>query len=240
MTTPEPDQHLQIGALLFPRMDQMDFTGPFEVLARLPNSTFHLAWKDKSPVRDARGLLLTPEVTLEDVPPLDVLLVPGGSGQVALMEDETVLEFLREQAGNASLVFSVCTGALTLGAAGLLRGIKCTTHWASFPVLEHLGAIPTNQRVVVDGKFVSAAGISAGIDGALRVAEILRGERVAQIIQLYLQYAPEPPFQSGTPEIAPPEVLAAARADAQHIVDTRVEVAKRIAARWTETGTVHG
>lgn len=237
---PELDRHLHIGALLFPRMDQMDFTGPFEVLARIPDSTFYTAWKDKSPVRDARGLLLTPETTLEDVPPLDVLLVPGGSGQVALMEDETVLDFLRQQAGNASLVFSVCTGALTLGATGLLRGIRCTTHWASFQVLEHLGAVPVNQRVVVDGKFVSAAGISSGIDGALRVAEMLRGERVAQEIQLYMQYAPEPPFHSGTPETAPPDVLADARADARQVVEARVELAKRIAARWTDVRNVHG
>jgi cyclohexyl-isocyanide hydratase len=235
MTTPKMDGHLHIGALLFPQMDQMDFTGPFEVLARIPNSTFHLAWKDTAPVRDARGLLLTPGIALEDVPPLDVLLVPGGSGQVALMEDETVLDFLREQAAHASLVFSVCTGALTLGAAGLLRGVKCTTHWASFHVLEHLGAIPTNQRVVVDGKFVSAAGISSGIDGALRVAAILRGERVAQEIQLYMQYAPEPPFQSGSPETAPPEVVASARADARQLAETRVELAKRIAAGWVVT-----
>jgi len=220
---PAPDHHLHIGAIIF--------TGPFEVLSRIPNSTFHVAWKDTSPVRDARGLLLTPETTLAATPPLDVLVVPGGSGQVELMEDDTVLSFIREQASQAMLVFSVCTGALTVGAAGLLQGVKCTTHWASFHVLEHFGAIPTNERVVIDGKFVSAAGVSSGIDGALRVAAILRGDRVAQEIQLYMQYAPEPPFHSGTPETAPTEIVAAARADAHDLAETRIAIARRIAAR---------
>ena len=210
----------------------MDFTGPFEVLSRIPNSTFHIAWKDTSPVRDARGLLLTPEITLAEMPPLDVLLVPGGAGQVELMEDEVVLDFIRRQAANAFLVFSVCTGSLTVGAAGLLRGVKCTTHWTSFHVLEYFGAIPTNQRVVLDGKFVSAAGVSSGIDGALCVAELLRGERVAQGIQLYMQYAPEPPFGSGTPESAPSELVSSDRAAARELAERRFAMAKRIAATW--------
>jgi cyclohexyl-isocyanide hydratase len=232
MTKPGADEHLKIGAIIFPGMDQMDFTGPFEVLSRVPNSTFYISWKDKTPVRDARGLLLTPDTTFAETPPLDVLVVPGGSGQVELMEDETVLVFLRSQAANARLVFSVCTGALTLGAAGLLRGVKSTTHWASFHVLEHFGAIPTNERVVTDGKFVSAAGISSGIDGALRVAVRLRGDAVAQGIQLYMEYAPEPPFDSGKPETAPPGVLASARAAASELGEKRVAMAKRISAGW--------
>jgi cyclohexyl-isocyanide hydratase len=232
MTKPNADEHLKIGAIIFPGMDQMDFTGPFEVLSRVPNSTFYISWKDKTPVRDARGLLLTPDTTLAETPPLDVLVVPGGSGQVELMEDETVLAFLRSQAANARLVFSVCTGALTLGAAGLLRGVKSTTHWASFHVLEHFGAIPTNERVVTDGKFVSAAGISSGIDGALRVAAMLRGDAVAQGIQLYMEYAPEPPFDSGKPETAPPEVLSLARLAARELGEKRVAMAKRISAGW--------
>jgi cyclohexyl-isocyanide hydratase len=231
MTTPPADRHLHIGAIIFPNIDQLDFTGPFEVLSRLPNSTFHIAWKEKSPVRDIKGLLLTPETTLAETPPLDVLVVPGGSGQVPLMEDETVLSFIRAQASHALLVFSVCTGALTLGAAGLLKGLRCTTHWASFHVLEHFGAVPVNERVVIDGKFVSAAGISSGIDGALRVAALLRGDRVAQEIQLYMQYAPEPPFHSGTPETAAPEVVAAARATTHDLAETRIQIAKRITAR---------
>jgi cyclohexyl-isocyanide hydratase len=225
---------LHIGAIIFPRIDQFDFTGPFEVLSRIPNTTLHIAWKDTSPVRDVKGLLLTPEKTLAETPPLDVLLIPGGAGQVELMEDEAILSFIRQQAQNATLVFSVCTGALTLAATGLLQGVKCTTHWASFHVLEHFGAIPTNERVVIDGKFVSAAGVSSGIDGALRVTALLRGDQAAQEIQLYMQYAPEPPFRSGTPETAPTAIVAAARADYREISDRRIAIAKRIASKWRE------
>jgi cyclohexyl-isocyanide hydratase len=213
-------------------MDQFDLTGPFEVLSRIPNSTFHILWKEKLPVRDARGLILTPEVAFSEAPRLDVLVVPGGPGQVDLMEDEVTLSFIRKQAAVAKLIFSVCTGTLTVAAAGLLNGIRGTTHWASFEVLEHLGVIPVNQRVVIDGKFVSAAGVSSGIDGALRVAALLRGEMVAQEIQLYMQYAPEPPFTSGTPDTAPAEVLAAARKASGEVTETRIAVAKRVAAKF--------
>jgi cyclohexyl-isocyanide hydratase len=220
--------HLEIGAIIFPGIDQLDFTGPFEVLARIPESTFHVLWKDREPVRDARGLVLTPNGLLSEAPQLDVLLIPGGAGQVALMEDEEVLSFLRCQAAGAKLVFCVCTGALTAAAAGLLKGIKSTTHWTAFHILEQLEVIPINQRVVVDGKYVSAAGVSSGIDGALRVAALLRGERVAQEIQLYMQYAPEPPFDCGTPETASTEILTSARNAARELSETRLAVAKRI------------
>ncbi len=223
-----PDQaHLHIGALIFPGIDQLDFAGPFEVLARLPNSTFHVLWKDKTPVRDARGLLLTPETTFAEAPPLDVLVLPGGQGQMDLMEDEETLAFVRCQAANAKIVFSVCTGAFIAGAAGLLQGVKSTTHWGSFHLLEYFGAVPVNERVVMDGKFISAAGVTSGMDGALRVAALLRGERLAQQIQLYMQYAPEPPFNSGTPETAPAEVLASARAAGKELAERRLEIAKR-------------
>jgi cyclohexyl-isocyanide hydratase len=232
METSAIERQLEIGAIIFPGMDQFDFTGPFEVLSRLPHSTFHILGKDRAPVRDAKGLILTPEKTYEESPPLDVLLVPGGAGQIDLMEDEATLSFIRTQASHAQIVFSVCTGALTLGAAGLLRGVRSTTHWASFHVLEHLGAIPVNQRVVIDGKFVSAAGVSSGIDGALRVAAMLRGDRAAQEIQLYMQYAPEPPFNSGTPEAAPAEIVASGRAAARELGERRVAISKRIMAGW--------
>ena len=174
---------LQIGGLIFPKMDQMDFTGPFKVLSLVPNSEFHVLWKELAPLRDGRGLILTPDTRLDEAPPLDVLLVPGGPGQEALMEDDTVLEFLRAQARSARLVFSVCTGALICGAAGLLGGLRATTHWNSLHLLQYFGAIPVDERVVVDGKHVSAAGVSSGIDGALRVVQLLCGDRVAQAIQ---------------------------------------------------------
>ena len=223
--------HLNIGAIIFPRLDQADFTAPFEVLSRLPNSTFHVLWKEKMPVKDVKGLILTPEKTLFESPPLDLLLVPGGYGQEALMEDETVLSFIREQAVNAKYVFSVCTGALICGAAGLLKGVRATTHWSAFDLLEYFGAIPIDERVVIDGSFGSAASVTAGIDGALRVAALLRGDRVAQEIQLRIQYAPEPPFNRGTPASALPEILAAARSTSREITETRLTTAKRIAAR---------
>ncbi|MBV8888019.1 MAG: DJ-1/PfpI family protein [Chroococcidiopsidaceae cyanobacterium CP_BM_RX_35] len=225
------ETHLNIGAIIFPNLDQTDFTAPFEVLSRVPNSTFHVLWKEKLPVKDVKGLILTPEKTLSESLPLDLLLVPGGYGQEALMEDETVLSFIREQAVNAKYVFSVCTGALLCGAAGLLKGVRATTHWSAFDLLEYFGAIPIDERVVIDGAFVSAAGVTAGIDGALRVAALLRGDRVAQEIQLQIQYAPEPPFNSGTPTSAPPEILAAARSNSRAITEARLMTAKRIAAR---------
>jgi cyclohexyl-isocyanide hydratase len=157
--------------------------------------------------------------------------VPGGFGQEALMEDAEVLDWIRRQATGARSVFSVCTGALLCGAAGLLKGRRPTTHWASFHLLPFFGAIPVNQRVVVDGNWVFAAGVTAGIDGALRLAAELRGDEAAQAIQLYMVYAPEPPFDSGTPETAPAAILAQARQSVQGITAQREQTARRVAAR---------
>jgi len=223
--------HLTIGGLIFPNLDQMDFTGPFEVLSLIPGSQFHILWKDLAPVRDRRGLVLLPGTTLRDAPALDVLLVPGGQGQEALMDDEEILEFLRTQARQARYVFSVCTGALLCGAAGLLRGVRSTTHWNSFHLLPYFGAIPVDERVVVDGRHVSAAGVSSGIDGALRLVELLGGARMAQAIQLHLQYAPEPPCKGGTPATSSPDILEDARAAGRGLADQRLVTAKRIAEK---------
>jgi cyclohexyl-isocyanide hydratase len=171
------DTHLHVGSLLFEGIDQIDLTGPFEVLSRIPNATYRIYGKTAAPVRDLKGLWLTPDATLADAPPLDVLHVPGGFGQEALMEDTEVLDWIRQQAAGACSIFSVCTGALLCGAAGLLKGRRATTHWASFHLLPYFGAIPVNERVVVDGAWVFAAGVTAGIDGALRLAAELRGRR---------------------------------------------------------------
>jgi cyclohexyl-isocyanide hydratase len=149
------DTHLQIGSLLFEGVDQIDLTGPFEVLSRIPNSTYRIYAKTTEPVRDLKGLRLTPDAALADAPPLDVLHIPGGFGQGALMADAQVLGWIRQQAAGANSIFSVCTGALLCGAAGLLKGRRATTHWASFHLLPFFGAIPVNQRVVVDGNWVS-------------------------------------------------------------------------------------
>lgn len=228
---PGAGAQLSIGILIFPRMDQIDFTGPFEVLSRVPGAAVRVLWKEASPIRDIKGLILTPEGTLADAPPLDVLVVPGGPGQQALMEDEAVLAFIRDRAARARYVFSVCTGALVCGAAGLLKGVRSTTHWGSFGLLKYFGAIPVDRRVVLDGKHLSAAGVTAGIDGALTLASLLRGDRAAQEIQLAIEYAPEPPFRSGTPSTAPPEVLEAVRASTSSLSRSRIETARRIAAK---------
>ena len=225
------DTHLEIGSLMFDGMDQIDLTGPFEVLSRIPNSTYRLYAKTERAVRDVKGLRLLPDADLAEAPVLDVLHVPGGFGQEALMEDEALLGWLRRQAAGARAVFSVCTGALLCGAAGLLKGRRATTHWASFHLLPFFGAIPVNERVVIDGNWVFAAGVTAGIDGALRLAAELRGVGAAQSIQLNMAYAPEPPFNSGTPENAPAAVLDEARRALAAITAQREVTARRVATR---------
>jgi cyclohexyl-isocyanide hydratase len=227
-----PDRHLAIGSLVFEGVDQIDLTGPFEVLSRIPNSTYRLYGKTAEPVRDLKGLKLTPDAAIAEAPQLDVLHVPGGFGQEALMNDREVLGWIARQAGGAHSIFSVCTGALLCGAAGLLRGRRATTHWASFHLLGYFGAIPVDERVVVDGNWVFAAGVTAGIDGALRLAAELRGVEVAQTIQLYMVYAPEPPFDSGTPERAPKAILESARRSVADITARREATARRIAAEF--------
>ena len=225
------DIHLAIGLFVFDGMDQIDLTGPFEVLSRIPNATYRLYGMKPGPVRDISGLRLLPDATIDEAPQLDVLHVPGGLGQELLMEDTAVLNWIGQQAAGARTVFSVCTGALLLGAAGLLRGRRATTHWASFHLLPFFGATPVDQRVVIDGDWIFAAGVTAGIDGALRLAAELRGDEAAQLIQLYMAYAPEPPFDSGTPETAPAAVLARARASLATVTVQREATARHIAAR---------
>jgi cyclohexyl-isocyanide hydratase len=222
--------HLTIGGLIFPRLDQIDMTGPFEVLSRIPNSAIHVIAKTKSPVRDIQGLILTPEMSIAEAPELDVLLVPGGYGQQQVMNDEEVLSLIRNHFTAGRLVFSVCTGALLCGAAGVLRGRQATTHWAAWNLLPYYGAIPVKSRVVVDGNLVTAGGVTAGLDAALVVASLLRGDAIAQEIQLGIQYAPNPVFHSGTPETAPAEVLQAFNESYSAIAASREAEARRFAA----------
>jgi cyclohexyl-isocyanide hydratase len=224
-------EHLNIGALVYPNIDQADFTGPFEVLSRIPESTFHVIGRNRNPVRDVRGLILTPEIAFPDAPRLDVLVVPGGAGQEDLMDDEATLSFIRDQARASRYVFSVCTGALLCGASGLLQGVKATTHWAAFHLLEHFGAIPVSARVVVDGKYVTAAGVTAGLDGALRLVSLLRGDDIAQQIQLSIEYSPEPAFNAGSPLTAPSEIVSTVRNSFQKISERRLATARKAAAR---------
>lgn len=223
-------RHLNIGALIFPNMDQCDFTGPFEVLSRIPDSTFFTIWKDKQIVRDMRGLQFVPDMTIEEAPLLDVLLIPGGYGQEPISTDEVILTFIRKQALHAMYVFSVCTGTLICGAAGLLHGRKATTHWGALEILPFYGAIACDDRVVIDGRFISTGGVTSGIDGALALAALLRGDRTAKALQLYMAYDPQPPFDSGTPLKAPADVLKNVRAQIHEITEQRLSSARNYAS----------
>lgn len=202
-------KHLSIGCFIFERQDQIDFTGPFEVFSRMPNASVQVVAKSMAPVHDVKGLTLTPTTTLAQAGEFDILAISGGLGQQALMGDAEVMQLIRRQAASSGVLFSVCTGALLCGAAGVLRGLKATTHWAAWDLLHYYGAEPTKARVVVDGNYVSCAGVTAGLDGALLVASLLRGRNVAEEIQLDIEYAPEPLFHSGTPNTARPEVVEA-------------------------------
>ncbi len=202
---------LEIGLLLFPKVQQLDLTGPYEVFASLPDAVVHLVWKTLEPVTSSTGLVLRPTVTMAECPRLDILCVPGGAGINALLEDEETLGFLRAKAEGARYVTSVCTGALVLGAAGLLRGKRATTHWMFHDLLGPLGAVPVQGRVVQDGNVLSGGGVTAGIDFALTLVAEVAGREAAEAIQLTLEYAPAPPFDAGTPERCRASVLARVR-----------------------------
>ncbi len=218
----------RIGLLIFPNMTQLDMTGPYEVLARTPNSTVDLVARTLEPVKTDRGMCIVPTVTYADCPPLDVIMVPGGPGQQELMEDEATLGFLREQAAGAQYVTSVCTGSLVLGAAGLLKGKRATCHWNALEHLKLLGAIPVSEKVVVDGNVVTGAGVTSGIDFALRLAAILEGEQAAREIQLQIEYDPAPPFDVGSPKKAPADMVERLRQRGAQLSQARHTVAARV------------
>ncbi len=218
----------QIGMLIFPRLTQLDMTGPHEVLVRLPNTKVHLVARTLDPVTTDRGMRILPSVTYDDCPQLDVIMVPGGPGQQDLMEDAVALQFLQKQARGAKYVTSVCTGSLVLGAAGLLRGKRATSHWASIDYLKHLGAIPVSERIVIDGRVITGAGVTTGIDFALKLAAELESEEVAREIQLQIEYDPDPPFDSGSPRTASPELVARLRRRGARLSEERRELAERV------------
>lgn len=206
------DDGMNIGMLLFPRLTQLDLTGPFEVLHRIPGATVHLVWKDTNPVSAESGLAIVPTMTLAACPQLDVVVVPGGWGQVDLMTDNEVLDWLRAQARHARYMTAVCTGALVLGAAGLLEGYRATTHWAWTEQLAGFGATHAPGRVVKDRDRITGGGVTAGIDFGLTLAAELAGEDIAKAIQLGLEYNPAPPFSCGHPDVADPNLVAIVRA----------------------------
>ena len=224
---------LQIGILVFPGVQQLDLTGPYEVFASLPDTKVHLVWKDRAPIRSATGLMLGATMTFAECGKLDVICVPGGGGVNALLEDAETLAFIRSQAEQARYVTSVCTGSLVLGAAGLLKGRKATTHWFAHDFLEKFGAIPVHARVVRDGNLITAGGVTAGIDFGLAVVAELAGREHAEAIQLGLEYAPAPPFAAGTPDEAPSAVVAAVR---ERLAPTR-KAREAIIGRLTAAGS---
>jgi len=199
-----------VGFVIFPELTQLDFTGPQQVLARLPQSAMHIIAKSAAPISSDSGLSLVPTHTFENCPQLDLICIPGGStGVVRAMGDRDTIEFVQRQSRKAKYVTSVCTGAFILGAAGLLKGRRATTHWAFTELLPLLGATHERGRVVKDGNVITAGGVTSGIDFGLRVVAEIAGETVAQTIQLGLEYDPEPPFDAGHPDRASDAVEAA-------------------------------
>lgn len=228
-------QH-HIGLVLFPRLTQLDLTGPFEVLARLPNAKIHLIWKSSDAIVSDVGLSILPTTTFADCPQLDVICVPGGPGMNDLLNDEEVLEFLNRQSEGTRYITSVCTGALVLGAAGLLRGYRASTHWASMHFLEAFGAIPADERVCVDRNRITGGGVTAGIDFGLTLASELADPTTAQKIQLYMEYNPAPPFDAGSPKTAPNEVVAQFKDFLGPILDARGQAVSEAASRLRAAG----
>jgi len=222
---------INIGFLLFPKVTQLDFTGPLQVLSRLPHAQIHLVWKRLEPLPSDTVLTLQPTTTFADCPQLDVICVPGGFGTDELVHDQETLDFLRRQAEGARYVTSVCTGALVLGAAGLLQGYRATTYWAAIDHLAAFGAIPTKTRVCIDRNRITGGGVTAGIDFGLTVASVLSDQKTAESIQLVLEYNPKPPFNAGSPDTAPAEVLAMLKERMAPSVQRRWESSQRAAAR---------
>jgi cyclohexyl-isocyanide hydratase len=222
---------LQIGLVIFPKVTQLDFTGPLQVFSSVPGATVHLIWKRIEPVPSDSVLTLTPTITFADCPQLDVICVPGGAGTDDMVNDEEMLDFLRKQAPGAKYVTSVCTGSLVLGAAGLLKGYRATTHWSAIDHLAPFGAVPTKTRVCVDRNRITGGGVTAGIDFALTLVSIMVDRPTAEAVQLRLEYNPAPPFNSGSPDTAPPEILARIRERIAPFAQRRGEAVQRAAAR---------
>lgn len=222
---------MKTAILLFPQIDQLDCTGPFEVLSRIPEMQVDLVAESMDPIVDMKGLRLTPTADFQSASQPDVLVIPGGYGQFPLMTDALTIQWLQSVSPKATHFLFVCTGSLLAGMAGLLEGRRATTHWSAHHLLNHFGATPVDERVVHDGPVVTTAGVTGGIDGALYLAAQIAGEQVAKEIQLYMEYEPQPPFHAGTPKLAPPAVLEAVRERAASITEQRRVVSEAYAAK---------
>jgi cyclohexyl-isocyanide hydratase len=220
-----------VAFLVYPGMALLDLAGPFEVLHRLPSARLRLVWKDTASVMSETGAAIVPQARFAEVPSADVLCVPGGGGQIDLMEDEETLGWVRAVGERARFVTSVCTGSLVLGAAGLLGGYRATTHWASLPLLAAYGAVPVEERVVVDRNRITGAGVTAGIDFALRLAAILASDATAEAIELAIEYDPAPPFAAGHPRTARPAIVDLVRSRFSERLARRSAQAARFGGR---------
>jgi len=211
---------MRIAIVLYDRLTALDAIGPYEVLARLPGAEVTFVGHAVGPLRtDTKALGLVVDAAFEDLPDPDILLVPGGPGQALLMEDERLLGWLRTADATSTWTTSVCTGSLLLGAAGLLEGKRATSHWLALEQLRAFGAEPVEGRWVVDGKVVTAAGVSAGIDMALHLVATIAGPEVAQAIQLGIEYDPQPPFDAGSPNKAPEAIVGMLRSASRFVLE---------------------
>ena len=202
---------MQVNVIIVPEMVQLDITGPYEVLSRAPGWTLDLVAASMDPVRTDRGLTILPTQTRETAKPSDILVIPGGAGIDTAMLDEAWLAYVRREAERAKYVFGICTGSLLLAAAGLLTGRRAGGHWQARDFLAKFGAIPSDERLTMDGKFYTSGGVTSGIDAAFRVVADVMGEDTARQIQLLIEYDPAPPFEGGTPFTSPPHIVAAAK-----------------------------
>ena len=205
---------LDIGFLVYPRLTPLDLIGPWEVLSRVPDAHIHL-WTRPGPVQAEHGMEIRATAAFADAPTLDIVMVPGGPGQLALMNHAILMDYIRGCATTSDWVCSVCTGALLLAQAGVLKGRRATTHWLAREALAGFGVRVSDERYVIDGKFATSAGVSAGIDLALELVRRTCGEEAAQQIQLQIEYDPRPPLDAGSPTTAPPAIVARARAGAR-------------------------
>jgi transcriptional regulator GlxA family with amidase domain len=210
---------MQIAIVLFDRFTALDAVGPYETLGRLPDAETVFVAERSGPVRsDTGALALTADRTLAEVPAPDIVVVPGGPGQTPQMENEALLDWLRSADATSTWTTSVCTGSLLLAAAGLLRGRRATSHWLALDFLAQFGAQPTGERVVFDGKYVTAAGVSSGIDMGLTLLGRIAGDEHAQAVQLLTEYDPQPPYDAGSPDKAPAHLVAEFRTKSRFIL----------------------
>ena len=222
---------ISVGLFLFQAMTALDIVGPYETLTGLANINTMLVSDTADPVQAEGGMRIVPDCSFASAPPLDVLIIPGGLGINRIMEDADWMDFLTARTAQAQWVTSVCTGALVLGAAGLLRGYRATTHWLALDLLPHFGATACRERVVVDRNRMTGGGVTAGIDLGLALAAILAGETAARERQLMLQYDPQPPFRDKNPDLADPKIAQAVRAARWAIQQDRLAIVERIKSR---------